>query len=298
MLSENEQYQCSYINDSDLILIQEFIDNEFPTDQAMVARNLYANIKDKLTSENITEAMFCSSLSCNIRGGYIVGIKGVRRLGYKKIEREIPLQRPPVEARRSKGRKSKAAAAPVTNTVPTVMITTVNRASIDAAAKLLVEQSDRMGQAKAAATPEVPPTEALPVLGPKPPALPKTPVERPQAPPKSLAAVKKEISTYQPEQSSFPRINGKRARHVWIGEKCFTSAAYVKDLQKFAQHVLGGELSDDGNVIIDGKRWKVPNLEIMENFLTKFHYSNYMGDIPPVVTSDGDIPVEFQMNNV
>src|SRR5690606_15675147 len=106
MLSDNEEYQAGYINIEDAKTIQDYIDSPnfvSPT----VARDLYAAIKDKLTASDITEAMFCSSLSCNVRGGYIVGIKGAKRVGYKKVERVEPLTKPEPQVRRKRGRKAK-----------------------------------------------------------------------------------------------------------------------------------------------------------------------------------------------
>jgi hypothetical protein len=259
MLSDIEEYQAGYINIEDAKTIQAYIDGpEFvsPT----IARNLYSAIKDSLTASDITEAMFCSSLSCNIRAGYIVGVKGVKRVGYKKIDRVEPLIKPEPQARRKRGKASVVK--------PTIAVSMATSAVISDKQK--IESILRTDPSKL----NLPEFQSL--------------VEN--------LAKKKPVNTGANDIDRVASVSSsKRGRHVWIGQTCYLVFAYQRDIEKFLSSVLNGVRSGVGAVTFDGHKWEISDVEIFKKYITEFHSSKCLGEMNPLVTTDNELPVEYQM---
>lgn len=260
MLSDIEEYQAGYINIEDAKTIQAYIDGpDFvsPT----IARNLYAAIKDRLTASDITEAMFCSSLSCNIRAGYIVGVKGVKGVGYKKIDRVEPLVRPEPQMRRKRGK------AGVSTTTSPVVDTPVSKPVISDKQK--IETILRTDPSKL----NLPEFQSL----------------------SETVIKKKTINTGANDIDRTASVSSKRGRHIWIEQTCYLVFAYQRDIERFLTSVLNGTRSDTGEITFDGYKWKISDIEIFKNYITKFHSSKCLGEIDPIVTGANDLPVEYQM---
>lgn len=277
MISEAEINNSHYINDQDLKIIQEYIDNSFG-DSPVTSKALFNILKEQLTSD-ITDSLFQQALSCCVRGNFITGIKGFKKVGYKKVEKETPTQRPPsTRKRRNKFNANTfnpdSYTEPKTNSQANPNIeTTAHKTPINTASEM----------------PSRPPLAVLPSWGAPTQGKPKA----------SQNGAKSQGNTreiYTPKYtSSWPRLRGNRAYHVWIDDRCFLVAANSTDLTKFAKNVLQAEPSENGNVVIAGEKLLTKYESVLENYITKYHYGEFIGNIAPVTSKPGELPVELKM---
>lgn len=105
---EQLEKTAAYLSEADVKVIQEFVDANIINDNSMTGKEIYAALKGRLPE--MPEGTFGSALSCNVRGGYIVGILGKRRVGYVPCERAEPKEKPktkPPMRRKRRGRPPK-----------------------------------------------------------------------------------------------------------------------------------------------------------------------------------------------
>ncbi|NJO18564.1 MAG: hypothetical protein HC877_23405 [Thioploca sp.] len=73
----------------DFSMLQEFIDNTFVNNSiAMPSRIIYSKVKNKLKSTGIEESQFVQAFSMAVREGSLKGIKGFKRVGFKRVGSE------------------------------------------------------------------------------------------------------------------------------------------------------------------------------------------------------------------
>lgn len=124
MISKQEESLAAYLNADDKSIVQDFVNkNIIGPNKSMTAKQIYATIKDSLSRKDLSESAFMGSLSANVRGGYIAGVEGKRRVGYVKAGVKsipAPALTAPVNASDVISEKEPAKAPEVSNNTETV----------------------------------------------------------------------------------------------------------------------------------------------------------------------------------
>jgi len=107
MLDQKEEAVAAYLSQADVDMIQIFVDeNIIAKNQSMIAKQIYAAIKDKLERADMPESVFMGGLSANVRGNYIVGIIGKKRIGYVSCDKVELKFKPTAEIKIPRSKRS------------------------------------------------------------------------------------------------------------------------------------------------------------------------------------------------
>lgn len=127
MLDPKEESVAAYLTQEDVDMVQIFVDeNIIAKKESMIAKEIFAKIKDRLSRVDMPESVFMGGLSANVRGGYIVGIEGRRRVGYVVCDR-VAANIKPIGGSPPRARKTHV---DVSTTIEKVTTTTIDEVEI------------------------------------------------------------------------------------------------------------------------------------------------------------------------
>ena len=246
-----------YLSDTDIALVQAYLDTKFKGPKP--SREIYQAIKGQLTGKAAeSEIMFGSSLTTNVREGFIVGVEARRRVGYSNVNRNEPKVRP------AKGmRPAKGSAAP-SQPPPRPPLAKV----AEPKPEVVKKNVERLNKFPNKEEPVVLP-QANPVMGS---------LSSPSAP--------------APKKEEF-----RHARYVWIGKKMFSVPRSNATIETMITTVMGGRPSADGEVVFSGRRWSCEHTDIFERFVTSFLFGLYKGDSEPVLDDGTGMSVELRISS-
>lgn len=264
-LTNSEKRLAQYLGKPEVTLIQSFVDTTFVNnDIKMTAAKIYEALQGELNREDLSKDNFCGSLSCNVRGGYIVGIVGKRKVGYMRCERNEPVEKLGEALTISRGRGNRSSRAKPPNPP----------------AKLVPAGASPLDDSGLSKAPEAKPIENVNIE-------------------KSVVSAANELqpAILEKQPAAKKAQRGFVHNHLWIDGMEYKVYSHNAQLVKFITSVLEGVKDDTGTIVCEGEKYSIPldNKGIFIKYVTEICFSNNVGRSEPHLDDGSGLTVNMQL---